>query len=363
MGPNLNRLEKVAKNVLWSALGLIFSKREKQQLPLDLSKIKSVLVLRPDRLGDVVLSTPVYESIKASLPGVRLTALVNKSNTGLLKNNPNVDEILAWNPKRPWSIFRRLRREKFDLAFTLNKTFSATASVLTHLSGAACRVGYKSTQNAWIYDMQVATDGEPRHEIENNLELLKAAGMTEVNSAPALFFDVQETEKIAALLKEKRKHPDRRLILIKPGTRVPEWGWRLNKFRKVTEELLKSETVEVFLISGPGEGKLTDDFMRGMKRPPVRLPPLSVNELALLIQKSGLLLCNHTGIMHLASAVRTPVLAIFKHGEIARWGPYNTPNVVLEERNSEALSPETVLQSINELLGRAKSELQEELEL
>ena len=355
MGRNLRRLEKIAKNILWGVPGVFYTKRKRQGRSLNLKGVKSVLVVRPDRMGDVVLSTPVYESIKSSIPGVRLSVLVDRSNKGLLANNPNVDQILEWNSKRPWKILRSLRREKFDLAFTLNKTFSATASVLTLLSGAACRVGYKNQQNAWMIDVQVAIDNQTRHEIENNLELLKAAGLTKISRTPQLFFHKNETEKIDALLSSKRKHPDRPLVLIKPGTRVLEWGWRLDKFQKVAEHLLKTESAEVFLISGPGEEEMTDGFMKSMERPPVRLPLLSINELAMLIQKSDLLFCNHTGIMHLASAVNTPVLVIFKHGETARWGPYNTPNIILEERNCDSLAPETALESIEELLKGQKS--------
>lgn len=359
MGLNLRRLEKVAKNILWRVPGLFFSKR-KPKLPLDLTDIKSVLVVRPDRLGDVILSTPVYQSIKSSIPGARLTVLVDKSNAGLLKNDPSVDAVLEWDSKRPWKMFRALRRGQYDLAFTLNKTFSATASVLTLLSGAACRVGYQNQQSAWVYDVPVDADTPPRHEVENNLQLLKAVGLPKIHSAPKLYFSEQEEQTIDALMKSKRNHPDRPLILIKPGTRVPEWGWRLEKFQKVAKQLIDTKAAEVLLISGPGEEKMTEDFMGSMEHPPVRLPPLSIMELALLTQKSDLLFCNHTGIMHLASAVNTPVLAIFKHGEIARWGPYNTPNIILEERYSDALTPDTALESIAELLKIEKSRLQEQ---
>ena len=351
MGLMSSKAEKCAKNALWGVLGFLFAKRRRPlDLPLDLESVKSVLVVRPDRLGDVVLSLPVYESIKLSIPGVHLTALVDKSNTGLLADNPHIDRILQWDRKRPWKTLRALRRKNFDLAFTLNKTFSATASLFTLVSGADCRVGYKQTQNAWVHDIQVAIDRESRHEIENNLEPLKAAGLRKIAQNPKLYFNENEGEKIDALLAEKNRHPDCPLVLIKPGTRIPEWGWRLDKFQAVTEHLLKTESAEVFLISGPGEEAMTDQFIHGMEHPPVRLPALSIKELALLIKNSDLLICNHTGIMHLASAVQTPVLAIFKHGEIARWGPYNTTSIILEERNSDSLSPETVLESIDRLL-------------
>ena len=59
--------------------------------------------------------------------------------------------------------------------------------------------------------------------------------------------------------------------------------------------------------------------------------------------------------MHFASAVETPVAVIFKHGETLRWGPINTQHVLLEERNSAALSPEIVLNKINQLLANTKN--------
>ncbi len=139
-------------------------------------------------------------------------------------------------------------------------------------------------------------------------------------------------------------------MLIKPGTRIAEWGWSMEKFATLTDTLIKTETAEVFFITGPGEKAMVDSLMRRMDEKPFRLPPLSIKELALAIQQSHLLVCNHTGIMHLASAVKTPVLAIFKHGEIARWGPTNTPHVVLEERNDTSLEPDTVREGIVKLL-------------
>ncbi len=359
MASTLRTLEKTAKGALWHALGLLFSRRHKQRTPLDLSQIKSVLVVRPDRLGDVVLSTPVYESLKASIPGATVTALVDRPNAGVLADNPFVDHILPFDRKRPWRALRRLRQEKYDLAFTLNKTFSATASLLTFFSGARIKVGYRHPENAWMHDVTLPPDTLPRHEIENNLELLRILGLPNISTAPALYFNEQENQKVQNLLREERKHPDRPLVLIKPGTRVAEWGWQIRKFQKVTETLLRSEAAEVFIISGPGEENLIYDFMEGLKHKPFRLPQLPVRELACLMQYSDLLFCNHTGIMHLASAVQTPVLAIFKHGDIKRWGPYNNKNIVLEERTADSLPPEAVLKSIEQLLNREKSAISE----
>jgi ADP-heptose:LPS heptosyltransferase len=68
------------------------------------------------------------------------------------------------------------------------------------------------------------------------------------------------------------------------------------------------------------------------------------------MQECDVLLCNHTGIMHLASAVNKPVCVIFKHGEIKRWGPLNLSSVVLEERDDDSLSIDTVSNTLLKML-------------
>jgi ADP-heptose:LPS heptosyltransferase len=161
---------------------------------------------------------------------------------------------------------------------------------------------------------------------------------------------VDEEKKVDAMLSALRKYHERPLILIKPGARIAKWGWSLQKFQIVAEKLTKSKKAEVFFIFGPGEESLINNINKQINVSIDRLPILPIKEVALVIKKSALLFCNHTGIMHLASAVGTPVVAIFKHGETARWGPINTQNILLEERNSDILSPEIALNKIEQLL-------------
>ncbi|NIQ00111.1 MAG: hypothetical protein GWM98_06545 [Nitrospinaceae bacterium] len=344
------RLEKKIKLGLWTGLGFFLGSHPQARNRPDLSQIRSALVVRPDRLGDVVLSLPVYESLKKSIPGVRVTALVQAAHAEVLKYNPHVDRILAWNPARPWQIATQLRREKFDLALTLHHQFSATASLLTRASRARWRVGYDHPQNAWIHHLRVPVTGQPRHEIQNNLELLKALGLTSRGETPKLFFQPQEVEATERFLRQNRAHPDRPLVLIKPGTRIPEWGWAPGKFQEVTAELMRTGAAEVFIISGPGEEDWLNAFFEPLKVKPLRLSPMSLRQLACLLSQSDLLFCNHTGIMHLAAAVQTPTLIIFKHGEIARWGPRGNRHVLLEERGGDDLDPAAVLQHLRQML-------------
>ena len=349
------KIEHIAKHALWAIIGFFFSKKKSSPLPINFTSASSVLVIRTDRLGDVVLSTPVYESIKKSFPHLRVSVIVNRSNMPILTDNPNVDKIIPFDAKNIGTFIKQLRYNELDIVFTLNKKFSVIASFLALISKAQYKVGYAHDETIWLYDIRLPIDNQPRHESLNNLELLNYAGLTKISKSPRLYFNEEEEKKITTILNALRKYPERPLILIKPGTRIEKWGWKVENFQVVAEKLSSSKKGEVLFIYGPGEEPLMDRINKQANATIDRLPALSIKELALAIKKSDLLFCNHTGIMHFASAVETPVAAIFKHGETVRWGPTNTPHIILEEKGSDSLSPEIVLDQINQLLTNTPS--------
>ena len=345
----LCKIEKKAKQLLWSLIGIFAGKAPSPpKLPLDFNDIKSVLVIRPDRLGDVVLSTPVYETLKKSFPHLHISALVDNAQKGLLADNPNIDRVLAYDPRQPLNVFRQLRDEHFDLTLNLNKKFSATSTFFSLSSDAKIRIGYNHKENAWAHNIRVPLEGPARHETENNLELLRALGIQEIQSQPRLYFSPDETQKVAELMQQFRASKNQPIVLVKTGTRVAKWGWPWQKFETVIEQLL--ESAQVWMVNGPGEELELQTAIASMQKKPQLLPLLSAKELALLIQECDVLLCNHTGIMHLTSAVNKPVCVIFKHGEIKRWGPLNSSSVVLEERDKDSLSPDTVFNALLNML-------------
>jgi len=349
--PTLHAIEKKSKQLLWKLAGACAGKAPSPpDLPLDFTNINNVLVIRPDRLGDVVLSTPVYETLKKKFPHLHISVLVDSAQAAILADNPNISRVFAFDPKQPLNVFRQLRDEHFDLTLTLNKTFSATATFFTLCSGAKIRIGYEHPENAWAHNILVSVQGPPRHETENNLEILRALGIEELHSQPRLYFNSDETQKIANIMQEYRTSPNQKVVLVKSGTRIAKWGWSVEKFKTVIEQLLESDKAQVWMVNGPGEEAELKATIANMQRKPQLLPLLSAKELALLIQECDVLLCNHTGIMHLASAVDKPACVIFKHGEIRRWGPLNSASVVLEERDDDSLSPDTVLDILLKML-------------
>jgi ADP-heptose:LPS heptosyltransferase len=349
MKPFLRSIEYKIKLIIWSLFRILSGGiAPSTPLPVDFSKISNVLVVRPDRLGDVVLSTPVYESLKRSFPHLKITVMVNPIQAGILEDNPHLHKIILMRRRRFWQAIRQSRKDKFDLAITLNKKFSATATFFTLCANATTNAGYRHPQSLWGYNIQLPVEGPPCHEIENNLALLKHIGVPQIIQQPRIYFNNGEKQKIAGIKNSNKK--TRPLILVKTGTRIAEWGWQWEKFQIVIEHMLKNDIADIWLINGPGEEAELESHISKMEFKPRLLPLIKVKELALLMQQCDLLFCNHTGIMHLASAVEKPACVIFKHGEIQRWGPRHPTSVVLDDRHQDTLTPETVINTLKEIL-------------
>ncbi len=342
---------KKLKGLLWKVLGTFLAKNlPPSSAPFSPNKISSILTIRPDRLGDVVLSTPVYASIKKSFPNIKLTVLVKKGQSEILLENPYIDEIIVFDPKNILKTLKTLRSKKYDLAIVLNLVFSSTAVFFALLSKAPWRAGYDTPQGRDFFNLIVPKKNKLLHETQHNLDILRFLQFPIIEESPKLFIEEKAKKYVENLISDKVHFPDRPLILIKPGTRVLKWGWEIDNFKEVIKQLVESEQAEVFILQGPGEESLISKFTEPSNAYGTIVPPLSIIQLAYLIQRSKLLVCNHTGIMHLASATQTPSLIIFKHGEIDRWGPICNKHIILEERNRDNLSPTIVIENIQRLL-------------
>ena len=94
----------------------------KQKKIFDIKKTKSVLILKYDRIGDMVVSTPIFRELKIAYPNISISVLASKANKDVIKNNPYIDKIYT-NYKN--SIFKdlptllKLRKKKFDVCIEL----------------------------------------------------------------------------------------------------------------------------------------------------------------------------------------------------------------------------------------------------
>ncbi len=297
----------------------------------DLSRVKKVLVVKLRHLGDVLLTTPVFSSLKNALPDAQIDAFVYEGAAPMLEGHPAVSKILTYNSKwkkgfffrlkKEISLIRQIRKEGYDLV--VNLTEGDRGVLIAWLSGAKIRVGFspKGKLQKKLVTHVVKHCPGLRHTVERNLDALRCIGIFPEESMRELFFQIGKTTQ---------KTP---FILIHPTSR-----WRFKclpvpKMRELIKELLRIGK-RVILTSGPDpiEVSMVEAIACDLNVE-VFAGKTTLKELGALIHACEVLICVDSVPFHIASALKSPVIAIFGPTSDVTWGPWRNPKARVVSQN------------------------------
>lgn len=297
----------------------------------DLKNVKKILVIKLRQLGDVLLTTPLFQVLKETCPDAEIDAYVYQEAKELLEDHPAVSEILvydrAWKKrsffsrlKKEISVFSQIRKKGYDLVINLTEGDRGAIGAL--ISKAPIRVGFlpKGKIQKKIYHYLIKESPLPRHSVEKNLDALRVIGIFPPMEKRKLFFSISSIarEKVDALIQGP-------FILIHPGSRWRFKCWPIQKMRELTSHLLEKGEKVVFSGSfDPLELEMIEKITKGLDV--LNLAgKLSLKELAALIEKSEYLISVDSLPFHLASALKKSVIALFGPTSEKTWGPWQNP--------------------------------------
>ena len=230
-----------------------------------LSPGSRVLFIRLRSLGDTVLSTPLYAALKAWRPDLRITVLVESPNGEVLKNNPDVNQVLTI-PGAPGplsSLFsrsnalREIRAARFDCCINLHG--GSTSAWLTFLSGSLHRVGLKSFRNTFAYTHSLdiparKADGTKWHTVEYQMEWLRQLGLPEGAIPPLRVIPPPELEApVLRYLDGLGFKSGSRYAVVQPTSKFFTKEWTPEGFAEIADYLAREHGLQVLLSGGPGE--------------------------------------------------------------------------------------------------------------
>ncbi len=309
---------------------------------LDCKAPQRILLIRLDRMGDVILSTPVIRALRQAYPKAFITMLVRPACEDLVAFHKDLDEWLVYDKDGAHKNFfntlkfsRHLKRFQFDTALVLHP--SNRSHWLPWLAGIPQRIGY-AHKNAYLLTHALAhakQEGD-KHEAEYTLDMLKVFGLNP--EKPQLSIPVRREAKdfIEALLHEKNVKADKKLVVVHPSASCPSKRWMPERFGQVADRLVKECHVQVCIIAGEPDRDFAIAMQQAMQSPVINLAGLlSVGQSAALLERADMLLSNDSGPVHLAAAVDTPVVAIFGRDQPGlspkRWGPLGDQHKILHK--------------------------------
>lgn len=304
---------------------------------------RRILIVRTDRIGDVLLSTPVVRALRDNFPHAYIAMMVSPYAKDIVEGNPYLDEVIIYDKDgkhkswgRSYKFAHNLKNKRFDLAVIPHPT--NRVHLVTYFAGIPRRIGYDRKFGFLLTDRIKHTKqfGE-KHELEYTIDLISYLGIEAEDKS--LFMPIKESsEKYVEdlFIREGISKVDK-LLAVHPGASCPSKIWPNERFAEVADRIVKEYGFKVLVVCGPKDIFLAKNVVKHMRSKAVNLAGRSsVSQLASIIKRCRLFISNDSGPVHIASALGTPVISIFGRDQKGlspkRWGPVGLKDKILHKQ-------------------------------
>lgn len=305
---------------------------------------KKILCIRPDNMGDLLMSGPAIRALKSSF-NAHITVLTSSMATWIASFMPEIDEVITFN--MPWiktdqpadnimldHIINQLREKNFDAAviFTVFSQNPLPCAMLAYQAGiprvlAYCRENPYGLLTNWV------ADDEPytliRHQVKRDINLVAAIGAKTDEEHLRLNVPIYLWPNVQAKLKALNWDSDKPWLILHPGVSEVKRQYPVEYWIAAGKKLAK-KGYQLIVTGTANENALTNKICRGIGPQSFNAAGLlGLNEFICLINHSPLLLSVNTGPVHIAAAVCTPVVVLYAQTN-PQHTPWQVPNRVLQ---------------------------------
>jgi len=307
----------------------------------------NILIVKLSAIGDVVHTLPSLTALRRMYPQAHITWVIEEAAADLICAHPYLDRVLVSHRKK-WagklrhgreirttlseikSFVRCLRDRSYDLVIDFHGLFKS--ALITLLSGGTRRLGYDSMQElSGLFVNEKIFEDMEKHAVDRYLDFPRYLG-AEIDT-PEFLIAMNDDNKarVHALLRSSGIAPDESFVAMNP---VAFWDtklWYDEKFARLCDRITEELGIKVVLTGGSAAGVI-GHIQSEMRHEAINLGGrTTLRDLAYLYSRASLLITTDSGPMHIASAVGTPVVALFGPTDPVRTGPYGTGHVVVRK--------------------------------
>ncbi|MBI4004306.1 MAG: lipopolysaccharide heptosyltransferase II [Candidatus Omnitrophica bacterium] len=290
-----------------------------------------ILITLPNWYGETLFATPFLRALRQQLPAAFIATLGWPQCREVLLHNPHLNELMDYDERGAhrslsgkWQLVQTLRQRRFDAAFILRKSLSR--SVMLCAAGIPTRVGFANPKSGWLLTHRVPAAGAARHKASAYLPLLEAIGLSVLPGPYEYTVSDEERQAARRWLNAQRAINGRPLIILHPGANWPHKRWVPERFAALGDRLAESQRVQVVITGGPADAPLAESVKQRMRYPAmVSAGQTTLRQLAAVLEQAQLVVSNDTGILHVAAALRRPVVALYGPTSPALTGPLGEP--------------------------------------
>lgn len=274
-------------------------------------------------LGDMVQFSPCFKMLRNGFPKSKITLFtIWKPVEELFEESPHIDEVIffdflkasAWNKLR---FIKSLRQRRFDISILPYPSYRREFNLISRAVGARERYSFNFSRGrvielGFLNNRRVDSDANI-HNVENNLQLIRFLGLKpKGNEKYELAVTTPESFAKDFFVTSNIKASDLK-IGMHPGSdsRTKGKRWDIRKFAELSDVLYERYGAKILVFFGPHEDELKNDFLQTSKQRHVMVEGTSIHQSARLISACDLFISSDSGLMHVASAMGIPTVAMF----------------------------------------------------
>ena len=276
-----------------------------------------ILVIQTAFIGDAILTLPLLQALKQNYQNSSIDVLVAPRTAELFAHHPAISKIVKYDKRGSDKGIKGLRRmctelraQNYDLVIVPHR--SLRSAFLTWLLHPSLSIGFDTSAGRWLFK-KIVHYNSSLHEIERNLSLLSPLKLPAAAAGlPRLYPSNQDVQNLDSMVRHVGLNSYKNIVALAPGTIWYTKRWPAEKFAAVCQRIA-SENIAIVLLGGKEDEVLCSHVMEIAQRKNVFsvAGKLTLLQSAELIRRCKVLISNDSAPMHIAVAVRTPVVAIF----------------------------------------------------
>lgn len=306
-----------------------------------MARHKRILVVRTDRIGDVVLATPLIRALRQTYPNSFIAAMVRRYTRDILLNNPHLNEIFEDDYEGEhagrngfWSQVKRLKGYRFDTALLLLPT--ERAAWMLFFAG----IPYRVTNGIRLYTVLTGMRSVSRHkynplrhEADYCLDLGRRIGTRSDDLSTEIFLSPTEKEEGRKILESHGVKTEDRVLGIHPGSGRSSPNWRVERYAELVVRFITIPNLKIIITGSNNEVHFWSHFERLRSGNIINLiGRLTLRQLMSTMSHYDCLFSPSTGPMHIATALKVPTVSLFTRLPACSptlWGPRGNKSTIL----------------------------------
>jgi heptosyltransferase-2 len=300
--------------------------------------VRKILIRSANWVGDAVMSLPALASVRRSFPRAEIFILAKPWVADLFRGSPEIDRVILYQSPGihegfggKWRLARELKLERFDLALHLPNSFES--ALISFLAGIRQRAGYNTDGRGIILTHRVPVNGKIRkgHQVEYYLHLLKSLGFQPAGGVPTLKTSPKLLEEAEGILQSHGVKESGPLIGVSPGAQYGSAKeWFPERYGELADRISREMGARILIVGSMGDRLVASQICRRAGPAAIDLTGSTTLAQAIgIIARCRLFITNDSGLMHVASALRVPLVAIFGSTDPRRTGPLSENSRVL----------------------------------